>query len=158
MLISVNGFQEAEKYPVLFNNSEIMLDNNRDVFYVKAVDATGRYTMSTYEFKQIENEQPLNANNLVTKQQFDTLNGKIDYLLQQLGQPSAQQAQYVAQPIQVVQPIQQPVPVAQPIQQVQPVQQVPVAQPTNGGMNDGEQHTEQPVQSRRRVTNSNGAT
>lgn len=81
MIISVNSFEEAKSYPVLFNTSEILLDNNRDVFYVKSVDSMGKYTISTYEFKQIENERPLSADNFVTKQQFDDLNAKLDQML-----------------------------------------------------------------------------
>lgn len=85
MLISVNGFEEAKAYPVLFNSTELLMDNNRDVFYVKSVDAMGKYSMSTYEFKKIENEKPLTVENFVTREQFDSLNGKLDLLLQELG-------------------------------------------------------------------------
>lgn len=85
MIISVNGFEEAKSYPVMFNNSEILMDNNRDVFYVKAVDGMGKYTVSTYEFHKIENEKPLTAANFVTREQFDSLNSKLDKLLNELG-------------------------------------------------------------------------
>lgn len=85
MIISVNGFEEAKSYPVMYNNTEILMDNNRDVFYVKAVDGMGKYTINTYEFKQIENEKPLTASNFVTREQFDGLNNKIDLLIQELG-------------------------------------------------------------------------
>ena len=81
MIISVNSFEEAKSYPVLFNTSEILLDNNRDVFYVKSVDSMGKYSISTYKFEQIENEQPFSAENFVTKQQFDDLNTKLDQML-----------------------------------------------------------------------------
>lgn len=84
MLISVNGFEEAKSYPVLFNNTELLMDNNRDVFYVKSVDAMGKYTVNTYGFEKIENEKPLTAENFVTRAQFDSLNGKLDLLLQGL--------------------------------------------------------------------------
>ena len=33
MIISVNSFEEAKNYPVMFNNAELMMDNNRDVFH-----------------------------------------------------------------------------------------------------------------------------
>lgn len=90
MIISVNSFEEAKSYPVLFNTSEILLDNNRDVFYVKSVDGMGKYTINTYKFEQIENERPLSADNFVTKQQFDDLNSKLDQMmaLMAMGQPS----------------------------------------------------------------------
>lgn len=85
MIVSVNGFEEAKNYPVLFNTSEILMDNNRDVFYVKAVDGMGKYSISTYKFEQIENEKPLTAENFVSKQQFDSLEKKLDLLLNELG-------------------------------------------------------------------------
>ena len=81
MSISVNSFEEAKSYPVLFNTSEILLDNNRDVFYVKTVDGMGKYTINTYKFEQIENERPLTADNFVTKQQFDDLSTKLDQMM-----------------------------------------------------------------------------
>lgn len=85
MIISVNGFEEAKSYPVMFNNSEILMDNNRDVFYVKSVDSMGKYTVTTYEFHKIENEKPLTSADFVTREQFDSLNGKLDMLLKELG-------------------------------------------------------------------------
>ena len=91
MIISVNSFEEAKSYPVLFNTSEIIMDNNRDVFYVKSVDGMGKYTISTYKFEQIENERPLSADNFVTKQQCDDLSSKLDQMMNYLimGQPNA---------------------------------------------------------------------
>lgn len=85
MIISVNSFEEAKNYPVMFNSAEIMMDNNRDVFYVKRVDGIGKYTMATYSFQQIENEKPLTAENFVTKAQFDNLTSKLDLLIKELG-------------------------------------------------------------------------
>lgn len=85
MIISVNGFEEAKSYPVLYNNSEILMDNNRDVFYVKSVDGMGKYTICTYEFHQIENEKPLTTADFVTREQFEGLTNKLDLLIQELG-------------------------------------------------------------------------
>ena len=85
MIISVGSFEEAKNYPVMFNSSELLMDNTRDVFYVKSVDGMGKYVINTYSFKQIENEKPLTAENFVTREQFDLLNGKIDMLIRELG-------------------------------------------------------------------------
>lgn len=85
MIISVGSFEEAKNYPVMFNSSELLMDNTRDVFYVKSVDGMGKYVINTYSFKQIENEKPLTAENFVTREQFDSLNGKIDMLIRELG-------------------------------------------------------------------------
>ena len=85
MIISVNSFEEAKAYPVMFNSTELLMDNNKDVFYVKSVDGMGKYTISTYRFEQIENEKPLTSENFVTREQFADLNSKLDYLIRELG-------------------------------------------------------------------------
>lgn len=85
MFISVNSFEEAKAYPVMFNNTELLMDNNKDVFYIKSVDGMGKYTISTYKFEQIENEKPLTSENFVTREQFADLNSKLDYLIRELG-------------------------------------------------------------------------
>lgn len=85
MIVAVNNFEEAKNYPVMFNDSAILMDNNRDVFYVKTVDSIGKYTIRSYEFHQIENEKPLTAENFVSKEQFKSLEGKLDMLIAELG-------------------------------------------------------------------------
>ena len=85
MIISVNSFEEAKAYPVMYNNTELLMDNNKDVFYIKSVDSMGKYTISTYRFEQIENEKPLTSENFVTREQFTDLNSKLDYLIRELG-------------------------------------------------------------------------
>ena len=84
-MISVNSFEEARNYPIMFGTTEIMMDNNRNIFYLKSVDAMGKYTVNTYKFEQIENEKPLTSADFVTREQFDGLNSKLDLLLTQLG-------------------------------------------------------------------------
>lgn len=85
MIVAVNNFEEAKNYPVMFNDSAMLMDNNRDVFYVKTVDSIGKYTIRSYEFHQIENEKPLTAENFVSKEQFKSLEGKLDMLIAELG-------------------------------------------------------------------------
>ena len=85
MIISVNSFEEAKAYPVMYNNTELLMDNNKDVFYIKSVDGMGKYTISTYKFEQIENEKPLTSENFVTREQFADLNSKLDFLIRELG-------------------------------------------------------------------------
>lgn len=85
MIISVNSFEEAKSYPVMYNSTELLMDNTKDVFYVKSVDGIGKYTISTYKFEKIENEKPLTSENFVTREQFNDLSSKLDYLIQELG-------------------------------------------------------------------------
>ena len=91
MIIYVNSFEEAQKYPVMYNTSEVFFDNHQDRFYCKAVDSSGRFVMSTYDFHQVENEKPLTSADFVPKEQFDALAAKLDNLLMLLTapQPSA---------------------------------------------------------------------
>lgn len=91
MIISVNGFEEAKAYPVMFNTTELLMDNNKDVFYVKSVDGIGKYTINTYRFEQIENEKPLSAENFVSREQFDSLSQKLDAVLATLSAHEAPQ-------------------------------------------------------------------
>lgn len=88
MIIYVNSFEEAKAYPVMFNTSEIFLDANQDKFYCKAVDKMGKFTMSTYEFHQVENEKPLTSADFVPREQFDALTAKLDNLMALLTQPA----------------------------------------------------------------------
>lgn len=85
MIISVNNFEEAKAYPVMFGTTELLMDNTKDVFYVKTVDSMGKYTINTYKFEHIENEKPLTSENFVTREQFTDLSSKIDYLIRELG-------------------------------------------------------------------------
>lgn len=85
MIISVNSFEEAKSYPVMYGNVELMMDNTKDVFYIKSVDSMGKYTVNTYKFERVENEKPLTSENFVTREQFDGLNNKLDFLIKELG-------------------------------------------------------------------------
>lgn len=85
MILSVNSFEEAKNYPVMFNNSELLMDNNKDVFYVKSVDSLGKVSVNTYKFEKIENEKPLSLDNYVTVDQFNSLASKLDTIIRELG-------------------------------------------------------------------------
>ena len=85
MIISVNGFEDAKNYPVMYGNSELLMDNNKDVFYVKTVDGLGKVNIATYKFERIENEKPMTPENFVTKEQFNELALKLDMILKELG-------------------------------------------------------------------------
>lgn len=85
MIISVNSFEEAKNYPVMFNNTELLMDNNKDVFYVKSVDSLGKVSIHTYKFEKVENEKPLDPTNYVTIDQFNLLSSKLDAIIKELG-------------------------------------------------------------------------
>lgn len=85
MIISVNGFEDAKNYPVMYGSSELLMDNTKDVFYVKTVDGLGKVNIETYKFERIENEKPMTPENFVTKEQFVNLERKMDLILKELG-------------------------------------------------------------------------
>jgi hypothetical protein len=103
MITYVNSFEEAKAYPVMFNTSEIFLDANQDRFYCKAVDRMGKFTMSTYEFHQVENEKPLTSADFVPREQFDALSSKLDNLVALLSAQPTAPATAAPQPEQVAQ-------------------------------------------------------
>ena len=97
MIITVNNFEEAKSYPVMFNSSELLMDNTKDVFYVKSVDNIGKITIESYKFERIENQLPLSAENFVTKKQFEQLTNKLDSIIDKLG--GTKNEQYTQTPI-----------------------------------------------------------
>lgn len=64
----VNGRQSAENYQMGANSSVILMDSNMNRFYSKHTDASGASTIKAYDFKEAEEEKPVEY---VTKQEFD---------------------------------------------------------------------------------------
>lgn len=81
MIITVNSFDEAKNYPVMFGQSELLMDNTKDLFYVKSVDNLGKITMGTYRFEKID----YNPTDTVSMEQFNALNAKLDAILKSMG-------------------------------------------------------------------------
>ena len=64
----VNGKQSAEGYQMPANSSVILMDSNLARFYIKQTDASGIATIKSYDFKETEEEKPVEY---VTKAEFD---------------------------------------------------------------------------------------
>ena len=64
----VNGKQSAEAYQMPINSSVILMDSNLPRFYLKQTDASGTVTIKAYDFKEAEDEKPIEY---VTKQEFE---------------------------------------------------------------------------------------
>ena len=64
----VNGKQSAESYQMPANSSVILMDSNLARFYMKQTDASGIATIKSYDFKETEEEKPVEY---VTKAEFD---------------------------------------------------------------------------------------
>lgn len=85
MILTVNSFEDAKNYPVMYGTTELLMDNSKDVFYVKSVDGLGKVKIETYKFEKVENEKPMTPENFVTKEQFASLESKMDLILKELG-------------------------------------------------------------------------
>ena len=70
----VNGKQSADGYPMSPNSSVILMDSNLPRFYLKQTDASGIATIKAYDFKEVEEEKPVEY---VTKSEFETFKEKL---------------------------------------------------------------------------------
>ena len=64
----VNNKQSAETYQLPPNSSVILMDSNMARFYMKQTDASGMATIKSYDFKETEEDKPVEY---VTKQEFE---------------------------------------------------------------------------------------
>ena len=64
----VNDKQSAEAYQMSPNSSVILMDSNLPRFYMKQTDASGISTIKAYDFKEAEEEKPVEY---VTKAEFE---------------------------------------------------------------------------------------
>lgn len=65
----VNDKKSAESYPMVANSSVILMDSTMPRFYLKQTDASGMATIRAYDFKEVEEEKPVE---FVTKDEFET--------------------------------------------------------------------------------------
>ena len=65
----VKDKQSAEVYPMTPSSSAVLMDSNLPRFYVKQVDASGVATVKAYDFKEVEEEKPVEY---VTKAEFES--------------------------------------------------------------------------------------
>lgn len=83
-IIKVNGRDSALQYQLPPNSmSPALFDNNGQVFYIVSTDGTGTKTIETFDFSpHVEKqEQAFNADQYVTKVEFDELKTKISWLI-----------------------------------------------------------------------------
>ena len=70
----VNGKESAETYQMPANSSVILMDSNTSRFYLKQTDASGTATIKTYDFKESEEDKPVEY---VTKTEFEAFKNKM---------------------------------------------------------------------------------
>lgn len=64
----VSNRQEAENCAVPRGTKALLMDSNKDIFYLKETDMNGISTISEYSFKKVE---PQTADNYITKDEFN---------------------------------------------------------------------------------------
>lgn len=87
MVVFVEGEAGARSYPVAAGNTVMLMDFNSNKFWLKSTDTTGMpQHLRSFTFKE---DTPVAANtnmaNVVTREEFDALNQKIDKLINELG-------------------------------------------------------------------------
>ena len=70
----VNNKQSAESYQMPVNSSVILMDSNLPRFYMKQTDASGVATIKSYDFKETEDEKPVEY---VTKAEFEKFKASV---------------------------------------------------------------------------------
>lgn len=66
----VSNRQEAESCAVPRGTKALLMDSNKDIFYLKETDMNGISTISEYSFKKVE---PQTADNYITKDETSLL-------------------------------------------------------------------------------------
>ena len=82
----VNGIDSARTYQIPYGGSVLLMDTEKPMFYVKSTNQTGQVSLKSYEFKEVQTKEP--TSDFVTKEQFDSLNEKLDRLLRGIGDES----------------------------------------------------------------------
>ena len=88
----VKGLKGLEEFPVAPQSSMLFLDEDKNLCYMKSVDATNQTKVRYFRLDEIDENQakemfapePAPQNNYATKEEFDLLNKKFDELLKVL--------------------------------------------------------------------------
>lgn len=70
----VNDKQSAEAYQMPVNSSVILMDANHPRFYLKQTDASGISSIKAFDFKEAEDEKPVEY---VTKAEFEKFKASV---------------------------------------------------------------------------------
>lgn len=70
----VDGVEDVKNCTIPFGTKVLLMDKNKDRFYIKETDSAGVSTMSEFEFKKVETIAP---QEYVTKQEFEKLSSQL---------------------------------------------------------------------------------
>lgn len=81
-LIWVQGEAGAKAYIVKPGSSVVLMDSEKDFFYIKTVDLSGMPNLRVFEYKEIGSKPEIPVGNFVAREEFDELKLKIEELMQ----------------------------------------------------------------------------
>lgn len=73
-VITVDGVAEARGFSLNSGESVVLIDVNKDVFYIKECDDIGKATTHCYKYEEVEMEETAGA---VSKKEFEKLSGDV---------------------------------------------------------------------------------
>lgn len=92
---------DAKRWPVPPNSSVFLMDSNQSKFYIKSVDSIGIVSaFRIFQFKEELPEKIQNGGDFVTRDEFHSLEDKIDELLKRSTRKERSSAQSDSKSIQ----------------------------------------------------------
>ena len=85
-MIWVQGEAGAKAFMVKPGASVVLMDSEKDFFYIKTVDQSGMPNLRVFEYKEVGIAPQPVAGNFVARDEFDALKARIDELLSQKGE------------------------------------------------------------------------
>lgn len=87
MVVPVVGQEAAESYPVAIGLTVMLLDYNNGIFWLKSNDGINvKLVKHVFSIENTPKEQAESKDEFVTKKEFNSLCGKVDSLLKNLGE------------------------------------------------------------------------
>ena len=93
----VSGIEEAKNCTIPLGSKALLMDKEKDRFYLKETDMTGVSTVSEFEFKKVEAETP---QEYVTRQEFEQFSTQLSAQLKEQYESVIQHAGQFQQPAQ----------------------------------------------------------
>lgn len=85
-VIRVSGIDGAKAFPMMPNESAVLMDENEDIFYFKTTDGAGFPTVRAFSFRPIES-QPVDHTQYVTREELDQVVSSIKEMISRAEQP-----------------------------------------------------------------------
>lgn len=93
----VDGIEEAKNCTVPLGSKVLLMDKEKDMFYLKETDMAGVSTVSEFEFKKVEAEAP---QEYITRQEFEQFSAQLSAQLKEQYESVIQRAGQFQQPAQ----------------------------------------------------------